>query len=43
MVPGLYNCFDNWGKKGAVWLMGDTHFGDRDINLALQSVQQMKN
>ena len=31
MVPGLYNCFDNWGKKGAVWLMGDTHFGDRDI------------
>ena len=31
MVPGLYDCFEKWGKKGAIWLMGDTHFGDRDI------------
>lgn len=31
MTPGLYNCFNKWSDKGAIWLMGDTHFGDRDI------------
>lgn len=31
MIKGLYRCFDHWHQNGAVWLMGDTHFGDEDL------------
>lgn len=33
-LPGLYNCFQHWGEKNAVWIISDTHFGDKDIQKA---------
>ena len=33
-LPGLYNCFQHWGEKNAVWVISDTHFGDKDIQKA---------
>ena len=33
-LPGLYNCFQHWGEKNAVWVISDTHFGDKDIKKA---------
>ena len=33
-LPGLYNCFQHWGEKNAVWTISDTHFGDKDIQKA---------
>ena len=33
-LPGLYNCFQHWGEKDAVWVIYDTHFGDKDIQKA---------
>ena len=34
-LPGLYDCFQHWGEKNAVWVISDTHFGDKDIQKAL--------
>ena len=33
-LPGLYDCFQHWGEKNAVWIISDTHFGDKDIQKA---------
>lgn len=33
-LPGLYDCFQHWGEKNAVWVISDTHFGDKDIQKA---------
>ena len=33
-LPGLYNCFQHWGNRNAVWAISDTHFGDKDIQKA---------
>ena len=33
-LPGLYDCFQHWGDKNAVWVISDTHFGDKDIQKA---------
>ena len=33
-LPGLYDCFQHWGEKNAVWVISDTHFGDKDIKKA---------
>ena len=33
-LPGLYDCFQQWGEKNAVWVISDTHFGDKDIQKA---------
>ena len=33
-LPGLYNCFQHWGNRNAVWAISDTHFGDKDIKKA---------
>ena len=33
-LPSLYNCFQHWGEKNAVWVISDTHFGDKDIQKA---------
>ena len=33
-LPGLYDCFQHWGEKHAVWVISDTHFGDKDIQKA---------
>ena len=33
-LPGLYDCFQHWGEKKAVWVISDTHFGDKDIQKA---------
>lgn len=33
-LPGLYDCFQHWGEKNAVWAISDTHFGDKDIQKA---------
>ena len=33
-LPGLYNCFQHWGEKNAVWVISDPHFGDKDIQKA---------
>ena len=33
-LPGLYDCFPHWGEKNAVWVISDTHFGDKDIQKA---------
>lgn len=33
-LPGLYNCFQHWGNRNAVWVISDTHFGDKDIQKA---------
>lgn len=27
----LYKCFDHWSRQGTVWLISDTHFGDKDL------------
>ena len=33
-LPGLYDCFQHWGEKNAVWVISHTHFGDKDIQKA---------
>ena len=33
-LSGLYDCFQHWGEKNAVWVISDTHFGDKDIQKA---------
>ena len=33
-LTGLYDCFQHWGEKNAVWVISDTHFGDKDIQKA---------
>lgn len=33
-LPGLYDCFQHWGEKNAIWVISDTHFGDKDIQKA---------
>ena len=33
-LSGLYDCFQHWGEKNAVWIISDTHFGDKDIQKA---------
>lgn len=33
-LPGVYDCFQHWGEKNAVWVISDTHFGDKDIQKA---------
>ena len=33
-LPELYDCFQHWGEKNAVWVISDTHFGDKDIQKA---------
>ena len=33
-LPGLYDCFQHWGEKNAVWIISDTHFGNKDIQKA---------
>lgn len=30
MIPGLYEPFQKWAKKGSVWLISDPHFDDKD-------------
>ena len=34
VLPSLYDCFQHWGEKNAVWVISDTHFGDKDIQKA---------
>ena len=36
-LPGLYDCFQHWGEKNAVWVISDTHFGDKDIQKAFSN------
>lgn len=31
MIQGLYKIFDHWHQKGSVWIISDTHFGDKDL------------
>ena len=33
MIESLYPCFQHWSKKGAVYLVSDTHFNDLDRKL----------
>ena len=30
-IPGLYKIFDHWHQEGAVWVVSDTHFGDKEL------------
>ena len=30
MIPTLYPCFQQWSKRGAVYIISDTHFDDID-------------
>ena len=34
-IQGLYECFTHWHKDGAVWIISDTHFGDKELELAV--------
>ena len=31
MIAGLYNIFDHWSKRGAVWIYSDPHFSDKEL------------
>lgn len=33
-LPSLYDCFQHWGEKNAIWAISDTHFKDKDIQKA---------
>ena len=33
MLKNLYKKFQNWGSKGAIWVISDTHFEDKDCRL----------
>lgn len=33
-LPGIYECFQHWGEKNAVWLISDLHLGEEDIKKA---------
>lgn len=33
-LEGLYEPFQKWGEKNAVWLISDTHFGDKELQKA---------
>ena len=40
-LPGLYDCFQHWGEKNAVWVISDTHFGDKDIQKAFPEYEEL--
>lgn len=37
MIQGLYTIFDSWHANNAVWIIGDTHFGDEELKKAYPS------
>lgn len=34
MIDSLYSPFQHWSEKNAIWLIGDTHFGEADLEAA---------
>lgn len=34
-IQGLYKIFDHWHKNGAVWIISDLHFGDKELECAV--------
>ena len=34
-IQGLYKIFDKWHENGAVWIISDPHFGDKELELAV--------
>lgn len=34
-IQGLYKIFDHWHKNGAVWIISDPHFGDKELDCAV--------
>lgn len=35
MIPSLYPRFREWSARGSVYLMGDTHFGDTELQAGI--------
>lgn len=40
MIKTLYPCFQHWSKKGSVYLISDTHFGDIDRKIMGYSISE---
>lgn len=37
MIPQLYKCFQHWTERGTVWIISDTHFSDKDLQMGIPS------
>ena len=35
MIPSLYPRFREWSARGSVYLIGDTHFGDTELQAGI--------
>ena len=33
-IAGLYKIFEHWSQTGTVWIISDTHFGDKELAAA---------
>lgn len=40
MIKTLYPCFQHWSKKGSVYLISDTHFGEIDRKIMGYSISE---
>ena len=36
-IAGLYKIFDHWHQEGTLWIISDTHFGDKDLSQGIRN------